>query len=100
EIYTIRWSPTGPGTNNHNQQLLLASASFDSPIKLWDVELRRVIYIFDGHREPIYSVAFSPNGEYLASGSLDRSLHIWLMKDGSLVKTYNGSGECSWKQDI
>ncbi|KAI3916059.1 hypothetical protein MKW98_004500 [Papaver atlanticum] len=102
EIYTIRWSPTGPGTNNPNQQLLLASASFDSTIKLWDVELGRVIYSFDGHREPVYSVAFSPNGEYLASGSLDRSLHIWSMKDGSLVKTYNGSGgifEVCWNKE-
>ncbi|KAI3773739.1 hypothetical protein L1987_48270 [Smallanthus sonchifolius] len=25
EIYTIRWSPTGPGTNNPNQPLVLAS---------------------------------------------------------------------------
>ncbi|RZC48517.1 hypothetical protein C5167_016942 [Papaver somniferum] len=102
EIYTIRWSPTGPGTNNPNQQLLLASASFDSTIKLWDVELGKVIYSFDGHREPVYSVAFSPNGEYLASGSLDRSLHIWSMKDGSLVKTYNGSGgifEVCWNKE-
>ncbi|MCL7045260.1 hypothetical protein MKW94_018555 [Papaver nudicaule] len=102
EIYTIRWSPTGPGTSNPNQQLLLASASFDSTIKLWDVELGRVIYSFDGHREPVYSVAFSPNGEYLASGSLDRSLHIWSMKDGSLVKTYNGSGgifEVCWNKE-
>jgi transducin (beta)-like 1 len=24
EIYTIRWSPTGPGTNNPNQPLVLA----------------------------------------------------------------------------
>ncbi|KAI3867039.1 hypothetical protein MKW98_000252 [Papaver atlanticum] len=86
EIYIIRWSPTGPGTNNPNQQLLLA----------------RVIYSFDGHMEPVYSVAFSPNGEYLASGSLDKSLHIWSMKDGSLVKTYNGSGgifEVCWNKE-
>lgn len=29
EIYTIKWSPTGPGTNNPNAQLILARlASF------------------------------------------------------------------------
>ncbi|OVA15925.1 WD40 repeat [Macleaya cordata] len=102
EIYTIRWSPTGPGTSNPNQQLVLASASFDSTIKLWDVELGNLIYSFNGHREPVYSVAFSPNGEYLASGSLDRSMHIWSMKDGKLVKTYSGSGgifEVCWNKE-
>ena len=44
------------------------------------------------NRDPVYSVAFSPNGEYLASGSFDRCLHIWSVRDGSLVKTYRGSG--------
>ncbi|KAI8429979.1 hypothetical protein MSG28_000434 [Choristoneura fumiferana] len=38
EIYTIKWSPTGPGTQNPNMNLILASASFDSTVRLWDVE--------------------------------------------------------------
>ncbi|ONM18802.1 leunig-related6 [Zea mays] len=92
EIYTIRWSPTGPGTNNPNQQLLLASASFDSTIKLWEVEQGRLLYSLSGHRQPVYSVAFSPDGEYLASGSLDQCLHIWSVKEGRVLKTYRGTG--------
>ncbi|MBA0801950.1 hypothetical protein Gohar_012287, partial [Gossypium harknessii] len=50
EIYAIRWSPTGPGTNNPNQQLILASASFDSTVKLWDVELGKLLYSLNGHK--------------------------------------------------
>ncbi|KAL6993804.1 WD40 repeat-containing protein hos15, variant 2 [Sarracenia purpurea var. burkii] len=102
EIYTIRWSPTGPGTNNPNKQLLLASASFDSTVKLWDVELGKLICSLNGHRDPVYSVAFSPNGEYLVSGSLDRSMHIWSLKDGKIVKTYTGNGgifEVCWNKE-
>ena len=34
EIYTIKWSLTGPGTANPNLPLVLASASFDSVIKV------------------------------------------------------------------
>ncbi|KAM7514392.1 hypothetical protein LguiA_003975 [Lonicera macranthoides] len=102
EIYTIKWSPTGPGTNNPNQQLVLASASFDSTIKLWDVETGNLLYSLSGHRDPVYSVAFSPNGEYLASGSLDKCLHIWSVKEAKIVKTYTGSGgifEVCWNKE-
>ncbi|KAH7566652.1 hypothetical protein JRO89_XS08G0209200 [Xanthoceras sorbifolium] len=102
EIYTIRWSPTGTGTNNPNQQLILASASFDSTVKLWDVELGKLISSLNGHRDPVYSVAFSPNGEYLASGSLDKSMHIWSLKEGKIVKTYTGNGgifEVCWNKE-
>ncbi|XP_062184141.1 WD40 repeat-containing protein HOS15-like [Phragmites australis] len=102
EIYTIRWSPTGSGTNNPNQQLLLASASFDSTIKLWEVEQGRLLYSLAGHRQPVYSVAFSPDGEYLASGSLDQCLHIWSVKEGRILKTYRGTGgifEVCWNKE-
>ncbi|XP_071733299.1 WD40 repeat-containing protein HOS15-like [Rutidosis leptorrhynchoides] len=102
EIYTIRWSPTGPGTINPNQKLVLASASFDSTIKLWDVETGNLLHSLVAHGDPVYSVAFSPNGEYLASGSLDKCLHIWSVKEAKVVKTYTGSGgifEVCWNKE-
>eukprot|EP00238_Polyblepharides_amylifera_P000429 CAMPEP_0196572704 /NCGR_PEP_ID=MMETSP1081-20130531/2698_1 /TAXON_ID=36882 /ORGANISM="Pyramimonas amylifera, Strain CCMP720" /LENGTH=488 /DNA_ID=CAMNT_0041890107 /DNA_START=606 /DNA_END=2069 /DNA_ORIENTATION=+ len=77
EIYTIKWSPTGPNSNNPNGSLTLASASFDSTIKLWDVDVGECFHSLTKHTEPVYSVAFSPNGEFLASGSFDKCVHIW-----------------------
>lgn len=77
EIYTIKWSPTGPGTNNPNMSLILASASFDSTVRLWDVERGTYLYTLTKHTEPVYSVAFSPDGKFLASGSFDKCVHIW-----------------------
>lgn len=92
EIYTIKWSPTGTGSSNPGANLVLASASFDSTIRLWDPETGKCCHVLDKHSDPVYSVAFSPDGQYLASGSFDKCLHIWSVKDGALIKTYRGQG--------
>eukprot|EP00698_Gefionella_okellyi_P001357 TRINITY_DN112_c0_g1_i1.p1 TRINITY_DN112_c0_g1~~TRINITY_DN112_c0_g1_i1.p1 ORF type:complete len:465 (+),score=53.86 TRINITY_DN112_c0_g1_i1:57-1451(+) len=92
DIYTLKWSPTGPGTAFPNRDLVLATASFDSTVKLWNPETGQCIRTLVKHSEPVYSVAFSPSGEFVASGSFDRCLHIWSVKDGSLVRTYRGLG--------
>jgi len=99
EIYTIKWSPTGPGSANPTGKLILASASFDSTIRLWDAVSGVCLHVLSRHSDPVYSVAFSSNGEYLASGSFDKSLLIWRVKTGALVKSYRGSGgifEVAW----
>lgn len=99
EIYTIQWSPTGPGSPNPDLPLRLASASFDATVKLWDPETGKCVHTLKGHSDPVYSVAFSPNGLYIASGSFDRSVRVWSVASGQLVKTYSGDGgvfEVSW----
>lgn len=53
------------------------SASFDSTVRLWDVERGICIHTLTKHQEPVYSVAFSPDGKHLASGSFDKCVHIW-----------------------
>lgn len=92
EIYTIKWSPTGIGSNNPNANILLASASFDSTVRLWDVERGVCTHTLTRHQEPVYSVAFSPDGKFLASGSFDKCVHIWDTASGSLVNSYRGTG--------
>ncbi|XP_062941157.1 F-box-like/WD repeat-containing protein TBL1X [Cynocephalus volans] len=92
EIYTIKWSPTGQATSNPNSNIMLASAPFDSTVRLWDVERGVCIHTLTKHQEPVYSVAFSPDGKYLASGSFDRCVHIWNTQSGSLVHSYRNTG--------
>ena len=43
-----------------------------------------------GHSESITSISFSPNEEYLASGSWDRTIIIWSISSGNRIKTLTG----------
>ncbi|KAG9331130.1 hypothetical protein JZ751_019968 [Albula glossodonta] len=67
-------------------------ASFDSTVRLWDVDRGVCIHTLTKHQEPVYSVAFSPDGKYLASGSFDKCVHIWNTTSGALVHSYRGTG--------
>lgn len=62
------------------------SASFDSTVRLWDVERGICIHTLTKHQEPVYSVAFSPDGRHLASGSFDKCVHIWNTQVGRAVR--------------
>ena len=90
QVYTVKWSPTGAGSANPNANLVLASGSWDSNIRLWDPTAGKCLFSLVKHTAAVYSVAFSPDGKYIASGAFDKRLHIWSVKDGALVKTLEG----------
>ena len=48
------------------------------------------IKTFIRHSSDFTSVVFSPNGEYLASGSIDCTIGMWRLSSGECVKTFFG----------
>ncbi len=42
------------------------------------------------HKAPILSVAFSPNGLWLATGSMDKTIKVWNLKSGRLKYHFKG----------
>ena len=61
-------------------QLWYKSERVDSNI----FQLKRVL---SGHHSDIWSAKFSPDGNWLASGSVDSTVKIWNKEDGRLVLT-------------
>ncbi|KAJ5072768.1 f-box-like/wd repeat-containing protein tbl1xr1 isoform x1 [Anaeramoeba ignava] len=58
-----------------------------------------LVLMISQQKSPVYSIAFSPDGEYLASGSFDKSIYIWSVKTGNVVRSYQdtaGIFEVSW----
>jgi len=48
------------------------------------------IRTFAGHTDPVWSVAFSPDGRYALSGSLDKTLKLWEVNTGAKIRTFVG----------
>jgi WD40 repeat protein len=58
-------------------EALLASASADHTVRLWDASSQKLNSLLIGHDDQVLAVAFSPDGKSLASGSADHTIALW-----------------------
>ena len=93
-INRIAWSPDGE---------MLASASEDRTIHLWDSETGQVRHQLSGHADWVYSVAWSPDSKRLASGGADSRVLIWSAETGQQLTQLPGHTEgvftVAWSPD-
>ncbi|KAI9837729.1 MAG: hypothetical protein M1819_006663 [Sarea resinae] len=67
---------------------ILATGSYDSTIKIWDVATGKEMRTLRGHESGIRCLQFDDTK--LISGSIDRSLKIWNWRTGECISTYTG----------
>jgi WD40 repeat protein len=75
-VHSLAFSPDGK---------LLASASDDKMVKLWDVARVKEAATLSGHTDRVRAVAFSPDGKILASCGLDFHLRLWEVPGGKAI---------------
>ncbi|KAJ5782529.1 hypothetical protein N7457_004303 [Penicillium paradoxum] len=83
-VLSIAFSPNGR---------VLASASKDSTVRLWDATTGTRRYTLMGHSDSVSSVAFSPDSRTLASASWDGTVRLWDAMTGARLCTLKGHSD-------
>lgn len=69
---------------------IIASASRDKLIKLWNKNKLTLISVLRGHKRGVWCIQFSPIDRCIASSSADKTIKIWSLSDFSCLRTFEG----------
>ncbi|KAF6299250.1 notchless-like protein 1 [Rhinolophus ferrumequinum] len=72
---------------------IVASASFDKSIKLWDGRTGKYLASLRGHVAAVYQIAWSADSRLLVSGSSDSTLKVWDVKAQKLATDLPGHAD-------
>lgn len=74
-------------------QNIAVSGGGDDKSYLWRLYDGEQLYEFGGHSDSVTQVAFSVDGTYVASGSMDGKVRVWKSETGEFVCELEGPDE-------
>lgn len=79
-----------------DSQRLVSAGRNDNTIKVFDVATGTERMALSGHTGRVWSVAFSPDGKRIVSGSFDKSLRVWDAVTGKSLMILQGHSDRVW----
>lgn len=74
----------------HPSNRFIASASFDTTWRLWDVETGSELLLQEGYSKEIYALDFQQDGALLCTGGMDNIGLVWDIRAGRSIMELNG----------
>ncbi len=80
-VWSIAWSPDGrylasASGNTFRLGMEDPPAEYDT-VQVWEAVTGRHVYTYMGHTHEVRGLAWSPDGDCIASASLDRTVQVW-----------------------
>ncbi|XP_051536737.1 WD repeat-containing protein 36-like [Myxocyprinus asiaticus] len=72
----------------HRDSGMLAISLDNFTVHILDMETRRIVRRFSGHRGQVNDMTFSPDGRWLITASMDCTIRTWDLPSGSLVDCF------------
>jgi WD40 repeat protein len=76
-VLTVAFSPDGSILASGGASETVNYDTPDRTVRLWDIASGEALAILTGHSDGVRSVAFSPHGTSVASGSFDATVRLW-----------------------
>lgn len=65
----------------------------DNMVEIRDALTKQLVSSLHGHTDFITSVAWSPDGNTIATSSIDQTVKLWRASDGQLIRTLSGHND-------
>jgi WD40 repeat protein len=82
-----KWAASGAGSSHERN---------DWTVKIWDLDTGECRKTLEGHNDEVRSVAITPDGKRILSGSFDKTVRVWDAISGREVAKLKGHTDGIW----